>query len=124
MKTIIAGSRDLEIFKDKERVWVVADAIMKSGWRNEITEIVSGGARGIDHAGICWALSVSPQIPVKPFMPLWDKYGKGAGFIRNRDMAAYADALIIVWNGTSRGSSNMLQEAKKKNLKIYEYIVK
>ena len=122
MKTIIAGSRDLEIYKDQYAVWVVADAVMKSGFT--ITEVVTGGARGIDRAGVLWALSCQPQVPVKPFMPLWDKYGKAGGPIRNQEMADYADALILIWNGTSTGSADMLKRAKKKNLKIYEYITK
>ncbi len=123
MRCIIAGSRDLEADKDHYKVFLVADAVMKSGWRGEITEVVSGGARGIDKAGEAWAISVG--IPIKQFIPDWNgPLGKAAGFKRNRDMAAYADALILVWNGISKGSANMKKEALLNGLKIYEYIVK
>jgi hypothetical protein len=120
MKTIIAGSRHLAAYKDQYRVWLVADAVEKSGWRDKITEIVSGGARGIDLAGELYAESV--DIPVKRFIPDWS-IGKYAGPKRNGEMSLYADALILIWDGKSRGSANMLQQAKDLGLEIYEYIV-
>lgn len=120
LKTIIAGSRDLEAYKDHYPVWLVADACIKSGFT--ITEVVCGGARGIDLAGKTWADSMG--VPVKFFIPDWNLLGKRAGFVRNSQMADYANALILVWNGTSRGSAHMLQEAKRRHLKIYEYIIK
>lgn len=124
MKTIIAGSRRLPIKYDK--IWLVADAVMKSGWLNEITEVVSGGARGIDLAGELWA-EANPTgriIPVKRFLPEWANQGKAAGVLRNTQMADYADALILVWDGASKGSGDMLKKAKANNLRIYEYLVK
>lgn len=38
-------------------------------------------------------------------------------------MADYADAMILVWDGKSRGSANMLKQAREKGLKIYEKVV-
>ncbi len=119
MKTIIAGSRRLET--DQEKVWLVADAVMKSGWRKKISEVVSGAARGIDLAALDWAASVN--IPVQVFVPDWDKHGKAAGPIRNSEMANYGEALILIWDGKSRGSASMKKESQKRNIKIYEYIV-
>jgi uncharacterized phage-like protein YoqJ len=64
------------------------------------------------------------KIPVKPFPANWDKYGKGAGFIRNKQMADYAEAAIVIWDGESRGSANMLEQATQKGLKVYEFNLK
>ncbi len=122
MKTIIAGSRSLPIKHDK--IWLVADAVHKSGWFHDISEIVSGGARGIDLAGEMFAENYS--IPIKRFIPEWSKEGKGAGPIRNAMMADYVapdGALILIWTGLSKGSAHMKKEAQKRNLKIYEYLV-
>lgn len=121
MKTIIAGSRDLETFKDHYKIFIVSEAVHASGFLPEITEIVSGGARGIDLAGELFAENYN--IPVKKFIPDWS-IGKHAGILRNREMAEYADALILIWNGTSRGSANMLKQATEKKLKIYQHIIK
>lgn len=102
-------------------IWLVADAVHKSGWKERISEIVSGGARGIDLAGEQFASDYG--IPVKRFVPDWS-VGKVAGHIRNAEMALYADALILVWDGSSRGSANMLKNAEEQGLWIYQYIVK
>jgi hypothetical protein len=119
MKVIIAGSRILKKYD------TVKEAIEKSGF--EITEVVSGGNRshdpvthlcyGADYYGECWA--EENKVPVKRFPPNWDLYGKAAGPIRNREMAEYADAVIAIRINKSRGTSNMIEEAQKKNLKIF-----
>lgn len=78
---------------------LVRAAVDASGFR--ITEVVSGVAHGVDKLGERWAQA--HKIPVKQFPAQWNKYGNAAGPIRNREMAEYADALIAVWDGQSRG---------------------
>ena len=109
MKTIIAGSRNIE------NANAVQEAIMESKFA--ITEVVSGGAVGIDQLGEDWARR--NNVRMTRFMPEWTTYGKAAGIIRNGQMAKYADALIAVWDGKSRGTKNMIDEAKKLGLKVY-----
>lgn len=109
MKTIIAGSRDIT---DHE---LVARVVKDSGF--EITEVVTGCARGVDLLGSQWA--AQNKIPWKAFPADWSKYPKAAGPIRNRQMAEYADALICIHHNTP-GSLNMLALAKARGLKIYE----
>ena len=46
-------------------------------------------------------------------------YGKSAGFIRNADMGAYADAAIIFWDGESKGTKHMIQTMKKLDKPYY-----
>lgn len=75
-----------------------------------ITEVVSGGAKGVDSLGEVWAHSMG--VPVKVFPADWDKHGKKAGFVRNAEMAEYADALIAVWDGQSRGTYDMIRKAE------------
>lgn len=119
LKAIVAGGRRLNT--DELPIWLVSDAINKSGWLPLISEIVSGGCRGIDLAGEQFASDYN--IPVKRFLPDWS-IGKAAGPIRNGQMAQYADALILIWDGRSRGSASMKKLAEQKGLKIYEYLVK
>lgn len=114
MRTIIAGSRTIN------NPFELDKAIENSGF--EITEIISGGAQGVDSLGLNHARA--NNIPVKMFIPDWKTYGKAAGPIRNTEMAENADALILVWDGLSRGSADMLKKAQDKGLKIFVYIVK
>ena len=86
-----------------------------------ITEIVSGCANGVDELGELYADEIS--VPIKRFKPNWS-IGKHAGFIRNVQMANYADGLIAIWDGESRGTKHMIEEMKKRNKKIYVYLKK
>ena len=106
MKTIIAGGRNYVItpsdiaFLDKLR----------------ITEIVSGGCRGVDKFGEQYAKA--RVLPAKVFRADWKKHGKAAGPIRNRQMAEYADCAVLFPGG--RGTSSMFSEAKKAGIIIYD----
>ncbi len=115
MKIIIAGSRDITSVNE------VGFACFKSGLFAEATEIISGGAKGVDSLGEVIANMCG--LPVKQFIPDWTKYGKKAGFLRNIEMAEYADALIAVWDGNSRGTQHMIDIAKAKGLKVFVHIV-
>lgn len=116
MNVIIAGSRIITDYAIVER------AVRESGFR--ITELVSGGARGVDRLGEEWARR--HQVPIKRFLPNWNRYGSRgpdhAGNVRNRQMAAYVGkegGLIAVWDGTSPGTKNMVIEARKLGLKVF-----
>lgn len=105
MKTIIAGSRN---FSDYDALKTICD-------KHQITEVVCGGAKGADALGERYAQE--NNIPVKYFRADWDKYGRSAGPIRNEQMAQYADFLIAFWDGQSKGTDNMIRNAKKHNIK-------
>lgn len=98
MKIIVAGCRDFHNQK------FVFEAIEESGF--EIGEIVSGAAVGVDNAGQWYAYN--NHIPCSTFPADWTAHGKAAGPIRNSAMANYADALVLVWDGISSGSADML----------------
>lgn len=100
MKTIIAGSRD----------FVDSDFLVDHMWHRpdemQITEVVSGGARGADKLGEAYGSFIS--VPVTVFPAKWKQYGPAAGPIRNVEMAKYADALIAFWDGKSKGTKHMI----------------
>lgn len=116
MKVIIAGSRDIgNPLHSVNPLHVVALAVKESGFT--VTEVVSGTARGIDQAGESWA--IENGIPLKQFPADWFTHGKAAGYKRNLQMAEYADALIAVWDGESRGTKHMIEIARKHRLPTY-----
>ena len=109
MKTIIAGSRNITDFS------TVCEAIDESGF--QVTEVVSGKARGVDTLGEKWAKVVG--VPVKEFPADWDTHGRAAGYIRNKEMAKYGDRLVAIWDGKSSGTKHMINLAKKYDLEVY-----
>lgn len=111
MKVIIAGSRTICLPHHLEA------AIKNAPF--SITEIVSGGARGADRLGEEYAREY--LIPLKRYPADWDKHGRIAGFIRNEEMSHYADALIALWDGESRGTAHMIGCMKKLGKPVYIY---
>ena len=111
MKLIIAGGRDITDYS------LVLSALGESKFNP--TEIVSGMASGVDTLAVQYA--TENNLPLKQFWAEWGFYGKSAGPIRNRQMAEYADALLAIWDGKSRGTKNMIEEATKRNLQVYVY---
>jgi len=110
MKLIIAGGRDYRLTpKDIERLNALEN----------ITEVVSGGAPGADTEGENWA--TEQNLPITVFKADWKRYGRGAGPRRNRDMAAYADGVVLFPGG--KGTENMFKEAQKASLNIYDWRV-
>lgn len=116
MKVVIAGSRsfaeDYDFFKNLMNLFVIQ---MGHGL---ITEVVSGGAAGIDKLGEEWAKRSG--LPIKQFLPDWETHGKLAGFVRNEDMAQYCDCGLIVWNGYSSGTKNMIEMLRKHRKSHYQ----
>lgn len=113
MRIIIAGGRNVEWhLADK----LVQEALEKSGWKDSLSEVVHGGAVGIDSAAHAMSKGVWPT---KVFPADWNKLGKRAGPVRNRQMAEYADALIAIWDGESRGTKNMIEEATRCGLPVF-----
>lgn len=114
MKLIIAGSRTIN-----PNSYLIENLL--DYFKIKPTEIVCGLANGVDRAGKKWAEEI--KVPVKEFPPSWDAHGKSAGMIRNRRMAEYADALLLIWDGQSRGSANMLDNMVNRKKKVYGVVL-
>lgn len=124
MKLIIAGSRDLW-FSPAIVDGALISLIPGYGDGIKVTEVVSGGATGADSAGEYWArIQRYPEIPIRHFLPDWDLYGRRAGPIRNSKMAAYADALLLIWDGKSKGSADIKKKMEELEKPVYEVILR
>ena len=110
MKVIIAGSRSITDPK-----------IVEYYCRHmpyEMIEMVCGMCPdGVDK--IAYDL-YKDKIPIKEFPADWSK-GKPAGPFRNRQMAYYADALVAIWDGKSRGTRDMIRKAHERGLPYTVY---
>lgn len=108
MKVIIAGGREYKFTK--------TDIEALDELKHIITEVVCGEARGADTEGKYWANS--HNIPVKSFPADWSK-GRGAGFLRNQEMADYSDACIL-FRG-NKGTQDMFRRATKGGLTVLDW---
>jgi len=111
IKLIIAGSR--RIFN----YFLISTSAEK--YFPEAIEIISGTAKGVDKLGERYAKS--NKLKLTPFPADWDSYGKSAGYRRNVEMANYADACLVIWDGHSSGSKHMIDIANKQKLKVVYY---
>jgi hypothetical protein len=116
-RIIIAGGRsfdDFDLLKTKLNLYF-------SKLDLSDLEIVSGGAKGADSLGESYA-NIN-GIKLKRFPADWNKYGQGAGYRRNSEMANYANGLIAFWDGRSKGTLHMINLAKSKGIavKIVKY---
>lgn len=122
MKLIIAGGRDMMITPDHlHRIfnYFFPPENPKYDDLGFITEIVSGTCSGIDLLGEQYAKDML-HANIKRFPADWKTYGKSAGPIRNRQMANYADALLLIWDGESKGSASMYRIMKSLGKPVYE----
>ena len=101
MKLAIVGSRSLKIEN-------IGD-YLPSG----VTEIVSGGAKGVDASAADYA--EQHQIPLTVFLPDYPRYQKAAPLMRNRQIAEYADEALVFWDGFSRGTKHTVELFQKQN---------
>ena len=81
-----------------------------------VTEVVSGGARGADTLGEQWAKAHG--IPTRVFLPDWNRFGRSAGFRRNRDIIDNCDLCVAFWDGQSRGTKSSIDLAKQAGKRV------
>lgn len=109
MRVLICGDRN---FSDKS----LLDYTLA---KFDITEVVEGEARGADTMAREWA--EEHNIPVLKFPADWDKYGKGAGIIRNLQMLneGKPDYVIAFLSPKSVGTANMINQTKSAGLGVH-----
>lgn len=104
MRVAVVGSRNLTV-KDLG-VYLPED----------VTEIVSGGAKGIDSCAREYALAHG--IKLTEFLPEYSRYGRSAPIRRNITIIENADLVLAFWDGSSRGTKFVIDECKKRGIPV------
>ena len=100
MKLLIAGSRSITDFDLTPYI------------PDDVTEIISGGADGIDTLAEKYA--DEHKLSKHILRPEYSKYGKAAPILRNHVMVDLADVVLVIWDGKSRGTRSTVNYAKEK----------
>ena len=98
MKIAVIGSRNV----------TVSDLDL---YLSEGDEVVSGGARGVDACAAEYAERKGMKLTV--FLPKYERYGRAATIVRNKEIVEYADKVIAFWDGSSKGTLSVIQYAQK-----------
>ncbi len=110
MKVAIIGSRGLQVNN------------LEKYLPSNISEIVLGGAKGID----CCAAKFAKENKIKltEFLPEYEIYGRSAPLKRNLQIIDYADIVLAFWDGSSRGTKFVIDNCKRKNKKVKIFLPK
>ena len=101
MKLLIVGSRSIQDFDLSPYI------------PDDVELIISGGANGVDSLAEEYAdqKRISKQIQ----RPDYRRYGKKyAPLRRNERMVELADEVLVIWDGTSKGTAYTVEYAKKR----------
>jgi hypothetical protein len=120
VRLIIAGGREYRDPDLVQRAWI-ASPFSKNG---PVSEIVTGGAPGVDTLAFFWSHKVGLGWP-RVFQADWKKHGRAAGPIRNEAMAEYAgaepDGALLAIPGKGRGTRDMIERARRHGLRAFVY---
>ena len=104
MKVAVIGSRGLQVDRLED--------YLPEG----VTEIMSGGARGVDTCARNYALSHG--LTLTEFLPEYNRFGKGAPLLRNIAIIEHADLVLAFWDGRSKGTKFVIDYCKKRNIPV------
>ena len=104
MRVAVIGSRSLRI------------ANLGVYLPEETTEILSGGAKGVDTPAREYALA--NHIKLSEFLPDYKKYGRGAPLRRNLTIIENADLVLAFWDGKSRGTKFVIDQCERRGVPV------
>ena len=108
MKVAVIGSRGLTV------------AALGKYLPEDTTEIVSGGAKGVDTSAREYAQSHG--IKLTEFLPEYDKYGRSAPLKRNITILESADVVLAFWDGQSHGTKFVIDNCKQRGIQVKVFV--
>jgi hypothetical protein len=110
MKVAVIGSRSLQVSN------------LENYLPPEVTEIVSGGACGVDSSAREYA--TANEIELVEFLPNYIQFGRGAPLKRNLQIIEYSDYVLAFWDGVSRGTKYVIDNCNKLGFSVKVVLVK
>lgn len=128
-RILVCGGRDYAV-EEKERYYLygVLDKLCEDrGWITEKDQygnwlpevhVISGMAKGADTAAVDWA--VVNWTTWSEFPADWNRYGRSAGYVRNKQMLDEGRPDLVVAFPGGRGTANMVKIAKEAGIEVME----
>lgn len=116
MRVAIVGSRSFNEEQKRKAYALLCEYVPAN-----TTEIVSGGAVGVDTLAEIYARE--NHLPTKIFLPDYKTYGKRAPIVRNDQIVAYAQYVLALWDGTSHGTAYTVASCIKEGVPIQVFTV-
>ncbi|MEA4973606.1 MAG: hypothetical protein VB119_10620 [Candidatus Metalachnospira sp.] len=110
MRVAVIGSRGLSVTRLEDYL------------PDDVTEIVSGGARGVDTSAKEYA--AAKGIKLTEFLPEYDKYGKSAPLKRNITIIKNSDFVLAFWDGKSHGTKFVIDKCRQSGIPVKVFIAK
>ena len=112
MKIAIVGGRDFndyDLLKTEVMNYIVDKAHFET--------LVSGGAKGAD--ALAERLAAEFCIPIQLYKPDYKRFGRAATLVRNTEIVEHSDVIFAFWNGSSKGTLDSINKAKKMKKKLF-----
>lgn len=111
MRVLVCGGRDYGLTTEqRNKIYRVLNSLLA---RPDL-EIISGMAKGVDSVAADWA--VVHMVKLHEFPANWDKYGKSAGYIRNKQMLDEGEPHLVIAFPGGKGTAMMVDLARKANI--------
>ena len=104
MKVAVVGSRNFQLNNLEDYL------------PDSVTEIISGGAKGVDMGAREYALAHG--IKLTEYLPEYDRYGRGAPLRRNITIIEQADLVLAFWDGRSHGTKFVIDQCKSRKIPL------
>ena len=117
IKILVCGSRSFDNETFVENYLFKFFEYLKNKIENIDIIIISGMAKGPDLFAVNFAKKYNYEVEKYPAD--WEKHGKSAGYIRNKEMVEISDIVISFWDGISKGTLNSIELAKKKGIPTF-----
>lgn len=109
MKVLVCGGRDYE---NEVYVWDTLTGMATRGW-----VLINGMCpTGVDKFAREWARKW--KLPIEEYFPDWEKHGKAAGPIRNKQMLDEGKPDLVVAFPGGKGTANMVKQAKEAGVEV------
>jgi hypothetical protein len=117
MRVLVCGGRDTT----REQAAFIYSYLCEefNGVVNEPLTIISGMARGVDSVAAEWANDqMSSNVILQEYPANWERYGKRAGYLRNKQMLEEGKPDLVIAFPGGKGTAMMIKLAEEAGVPV------